>query len=575
MQTVGFSKQLIVMITVKLRRINLTLFLLSIVVAAYSQSVKKELWGATTRGGEYNLGVIYKTNIDGGDYTVKKVFINSADDGDYPAGSLIQASNGKLYGLTSYGGINNAGVIFEIDPSNGAFKKRFDFSESLGRLPLSSLIEAKNHRLYGLTTRGGTGAGVLFEFNPENGDFQKKVDFNETTGTYPNGSLAMAANGKLYGITSDGGQYNDGVIFEFDPVDGKFLIKIDLYFGSSGLTAANGIIIANNGKLYGMTTTGGDNNKGQLFEFDPVSEVYFNKFHFDEYTTGGASRSGLMQASNGKLYGMTFAGGSAAQGTLFEYDLANNSFSKKTDFSGLANGGSPINELIELPNGKLFAPTTNGGLTGSGTLFEYTISDGVLQKKFDFVRANGSLPRGALLLIENSSAELEPQTITFEPLSDRNVDDDPFNLSASATSGLPITFTTSNPAVAMISGSQVMILGSGTTEITASQAGNDVYLPAPDVVRTLTIKLITSLEDFPKESLAIYPNPTHSEITVRKISNKNNLQLNITDLIGRKLLSTPFACDIPISTVELDPGMYIIQIFSANTLIFQDRLVKH
>ena len=558
------------------RAVRLTLFLLICVTATYSQTLEKQLWGTASGGGVMNLGVIYKTNISGTDYAVQKVFTDAVNDGHFPTGTLVLASNGKLYGMTAYGGENNAGVIFEIDPANRAFRKLFDFSEATGGRPISSLAEGANHKLYGLASTGGSaGYGTLFEFDPEHGVFQKKIDFDETTGTSPNGPLVLAENNKLYGVTAGGGEYNEGVIFEYDPADGSYVVRTDLYLGSTGITTFAGLTIATNGKMYGLSVTGGDHGDGMIFEFDPTSGSFSKKFHFDENTTGANSRSNLMQASNGKLYGMTFSGGQASQGTLFEYDLTNGVFQKKVDFWGSSNGGSPFNDLIELPDGTLFGATTNGGINGSGILFSYNVSDGILEKRFDLVRATGSQPLGALILIDNIKAERQAQTIAFEPLSDRELTDQSFTLSASTTSGLPVTFVSSNTAVATVAGSTVTIVGAGTTEIKASQVGNDQYLPAEDVVRSFTVKLVTAIEVSSLKSISIYPNPTEGQIKLGGELQRDNLMLRIKDLLGREIMSRSLQRDTPtVDLATLLPGLYVLQVLSANSILYQGRLVK-
>jgi uncharacterized protein YjdB len=81
----------------------------------------------------------------------------------------------------------------------------------------------------------------------------------------------------------------------------------------------------------------------------------------------------------------------------------------------------------------------------------------------------------------------QSQTINFAPLPAKLASDAPFALSATATSGLPVSFESDNASVATISGSTVTLVGAGTANITASQAGNASYLPATPVVRQLTV----------------------------------------------------------------------------------------
>jgi hypothetical protein len=79
------------------------------------------------------------------------------------------------------------------------------------------------------------------------------------------------------------------------------------------------------------------------------------------------------------------------------------------------------------------------------------------------------------------------QTISFNSLSPRNLSEGAFTLVATASSGLPVTFSSSDPSIASISGNTVTPLKKGSVDITASQAGNDEYFEAPKIVRTLVI----------------------------------------------------------------------------------------
>ena len=79
------------------------------------------------------------------------------------------------------------------------------------------------------------------------------------------------------------------------------------------------------------------------------------------------------------------------------------------------------------------------------------------------------------------------QTIAFAPLADRTYGDTAFALSATASSGLPVNYTISDPAVATIVNGTVHILAAGFTDITASQPGDNNYVPAADVTQRLVV----------------------------------------------------------------------------------------
>jgi hypothetical protein len=79
------------------------------------------------------------------------------------------------------------------------------------------------------------------------------------------------------------------------------------------------------------------------------------------------------------------------------------------------------------------------------------------------------------------------QTISFSALANKKLSDLPFALNASASSTLNVSYTSSNPTVATISGNTVTIHARGSTDIQASQAGNGNYNSASPITQTLTV----------------------------------------------------------------------------------------
>ena len=137
--------------------------------------------------------------------------------GYHPLGSLIQASDGKLYGMTSEGS-SNVGCYLSFDPSSATYTKLEDFDNTNGSQPDGSLIQASDGKLYGMTFYGGTSnVGVIFSFDPSSSIYTKLKDFDNTNGGSPLGSLMQASDGKFYGMTTGGGSNGEGVIFSFDP----------------------------------------------------------------------------------------------------------------------------------------------------------------------------------------------------------------------------------------------------------------------------------------------------------------------------------------------------------------------
>jgi autotransporter-associated beta strand protein len=85
------------------------------------------------------------------------------------------------------------------------------------------------------------------------------------------------------------------------------------------------------------------------------------------------------------------------------------------------------------------------------------------------------------------ASALTPQTITFGALPAQTYGDSPFALTATASSGLPVSYSSANTDVATVSGSTVTIVGAGSTVITATQGGNGTYAAATPVNQTLVV----------------------------------------------------------------------------------------
>lgn len=102
----------------------------------------------------------------------------------------------------------------------------------------------------------------------------------------------------------------------------------------------------------------------------------------------------------------------------------------------------------------------------------------------------------------------QAQTIDMGDIGDRTYGDASFTPGGSATSGLPVTYTSSSPKVAIVANGEIRITGAGSTTITASQGGNEVYSPAPDVFVPFTVlKAPLSVVAEDKTRAYLTPNP--------------------------------------------------------------------
>jgi uncharacterized repeat protein (TIGR03803 family) len=374
-----------------------------------------KLWGMTNRGGINGHGSIYEFDYTTQSYTTRFSFGTISHPAADPLGSLTQGSNGKIYGLTRH-------ELFEFDPANNTCIALYDFYIAgyplQGRWVYGEVTEV-NGKLYGLTNSGGVNdIGVIFEFDLATKAFAKKFDFQSSIGSKPFGSLVLGTNQKLYGTTSEGGASNRGVLFSFDPATAVFQKIYDFAGGPDGRYPTGNLTLMSNGKLYGATQLGGANDTGTIFELDPTTNVVTKKYEFTAPTNAGTGTDPLgtmVLGANGLLYGYTgwnsnvpFVGSGAADfGVIFEFNPTSNVYSKKLDFGYGPNGSffwagvnqeEVNNELIQYTNGKFYGTMPTGGSNSMGTLFELDPTTKVFTKKVDFNGTNGKNPEGALVV---------------------------------------------------------------------------------------------------------------------------------------------------------------------------------
>jgi hypothetical protein len=123
------------------------------------------------------------------------------------------------------------------------------------------------------------------------------------------------------------------------------------------------------------------------------------------------------------------------------------------------------------------------------------------------------------------------QSIAFEALPRQLSTAEPFSLQAIASSGLAVSFESSDESIVSIEGNTAKVNKGGSVVITARQAGNHNYEPAEDVSREQLVEIVTATE-FSIEEGNLYPNPT-TGIVVIDIPNVSHVE--VTDMVGRVL----------------------------------------
>jgi uncharacterized repeat protein (TIGR03803 family) len=156
----------------------------------------------------------------------------------------------------------------------------------------------------------------------------------------------------------------------------------------------NGLVQATDGNLYGTTFDGGSgsNSFGTIFKVNPSGKLT-TLYNFCSQTNcrdGDFTYAGLVQAINGNFYGATTNGGANDYGTLFEI-TPGGVLTTVYDFcpeSGCTDGGTPTATLIQATDGNFYGTTNAGGANGGGTVFKITPS-GKLTTLYSFCSQSG------------------------------------------------------------------------------------------------------------------------------------------------------------------------------------------
>jgi uncharacterized repeat protein (TIGR03803 family) len=332
---------------------------------------------------------------------------SNCTDGRYPFGTLIQATNGDLYGTTVGGGVNgDYGTVFKLTLA-GTFTTLYSFCAEAncadGQAPYAGLVQATDGHLYGTTSAGGAnGKGTAFKITPD-GALTTIYSFcseaNCTDGATPYGGMVQVTDGNLFGTTSAGGRHpvpgelidaNSGTVFKLS-LAGKlttfysFCFVADI-FGNcvDGANPTGSLIQGTDGSLYG-TTYNGALGFGSVFKLTLGGKLSTVTGFCGELLKGGACsdlaggmrpQAGVIQGTDGNFYGSAYTGGSpagaAGAGTIFQLTPAGKLTPLHTFCTtNCKDGGHPYGGLVQETDGTFYGTTLIDGnkYSSDGTLF--------------------------------------------------------------------------------------------------------------------------------------------------------------------------------------------------------------
>jgi uncharacterized repeat protein (TIGR03803 family) len=215
-------------------------------------------------------------------------------------------------------------------------------------------------------------------------------------GGTPESGLIQATDGNFYGTTSQGGASNTGTVFRITSA-GMLTTLYSFTGGADGAVPLAGLIEGTDSNFYGTTSQGGTGRTGTVFRITSAG-LLTTLYSFTGGADGGLPLGGVIQATNGILYGTTAEGGAFSTGTVFQITTAG-TFSTLFSFAG-TNGATPEAGLIQGTDGNFYGTTSLGGTNltrNAGTAFQITPA-GTLTTLSEFsLRVGGRYPRAALI----------------------------------------------------------------------------------------------------------------------------------------------------------------------------------
>jgi uncharacterized repeat protein (TIGR03803 family) len=317
--------------------------------AALIVDVDGRLYGSTPRGGSEGGGSIFMLSPGriGAAWKLRMLhsFCSAATcvDGTGPAARLTYqgADTGlpydgtsPLYGTTSLGGWNDAGVVFELKPDGRGFKERVIYafcSRSLcadGGAPLGLTMDGSGN-LFVATHGGGVhNGGTVLKLSPSRTkEWHAAVLYSFCAqahcadGSGPNTALLRDAEGNLYGGTSFGGNAkNAGVIFRLAFDGAKWNESVLHTFCTArdcadGMRATGAFVMDAAGALYGLAD--GQEGHGAVWRLVGTNYTLLHGICRAGESCGDIPVAGLTLDASGQLYGETASGGAHGAGTLF------------------------------------------------------------------------------------------------------------------------------------------------------------------------------------------------------------------------------------------------------------------
>jgi uncharacterized repeat protein (TIGR03803 family) len=306
---------------------------------------------------------------------------------------LVEGEGGSFYGTTSEGGGSDSGTVFILSADLSEAVLCPSIGANGGAQPGAWLTAGGDGSLYCTTVEETNSLGSVCRINT-NGTLTLLHAFTGgEDGGFPDGPVAFGVDGGLYGAAQFRGTHNAGSLFKINSA-GLFTNLHSFTGTNDGAYPKAALTQCNDGNFYGATAGGGTNGgSGTLFKISGAGALT-SLYSFTGTNDGGGVNGGLVQGSDGYIYGTTSFGGASNQGTVFRIST-NGAFSSLYSFSGGKDGAEPRAGLVQGSDRSFYGTTALGGLDNAGTVFRVTVLPEIQP---------GSFTNGAFNLTWNAEA---------------------------------------------------------------------------------------------------------------------------------------------------------------------------
>lgn len=383
--------------------------------------------GHAGNGGTNNAGYFFKQTVGGANTEI--ILDNASTKGRNIIGEITQLDNNTAVVAIAKGGAADThnpaesaeqGMLAILNLTTKTFTELpnstlYYRNENYESFVANRVLKASNNKLYYsiFNNIGSNGVEVMrlmcYDMNTQTATMVYTFQ-NDTSELIG----LVEVNNKLYAAF-------DSSMYVIDPTTNTILETIVTHDASLKGNMYGNLLTASNGKIYGLTFAKDNTSVAAIYSFDPATKA-FNIVH----EMAGATKTmniGLNEL-NGKLYGSSNYEGSSQNGYLFSFDINTSQFNIEHNFD-YSTDGSNFQAMWTPNNGKLYSTSYTGGQNGYGTLVSFDPGSSTFTTIEHLTINNGRSFRGSPMVINanlsNKKFENPSATVKVYPNPTKNI----------------------------------------------------------------------------------------------------------------------------------------------------------